>query len=134
MVEPEFVLGGLKAVFDRPAMSLDLDQSFDARSGRTPGREEGHIAIDDVVADQQASRPQTDLFVVIFGRVEISQFAIGPVAALRSPSPADRRFHDEGSSARAISDAIPAIGGRRFCMIGTGVARHAKHIAFAGAP
>ncbi len=79
MVEPEFVLGGLKAVFDRPAMSFDLDQSFDARSGRTPGREEGHIAIDDVAADQQASRPQTDSFVVIFGRVEIGQFAIGPV-------------------------------------------------------
>ena len=79
MVEPEFVLGGLKAVFDRPAMSFDLDQSFDARSGRTPGREEGHIAVGDVAADQQTPRPWAGSLVVIFGRVEISQFAIGPV-------------------------------------------------------
>ena len=29
MVETEFVLGGLEAVFDRPAMSLDTDRSVD---------------------------------------------------------------------------------------------------------
>ena len=57
VVEPEFVLGRFETILDRPAMSFDLDQGFDARSGRTPGREEGHIAIGDVATDQQAPRP-----------------------------------------------------------------------------
>ena len=57
VVEAEFVLGGLEAILDRPAMSFDLDQGFDAGSGRTPSGEEGHVAVGDVAADQQAPRP-----------------------------------------------------------------------------
>ena len=57
MVEPEFVLGRLKTILDRPAMSLDRDQGFDARSKRTPSGEERQVPISDVAADQQAPRP-----------------------------------------------------------------------------
>ena len=71
MVEPEFVLGGLKAILDRPAMSFDLDQGFDTGSVRTPGGEERHVAVGDVAADQQTPRPWAGSLVVIFGRIEI---------------------------------------------------------------
>ena len=57
VVEPEFVLGRLKAIFDRPAMSFDLDQGFDTGSVGTPGGEERHVAVGDVAADQQTPRP-----------------------------------------------------------------------------
>ena len=57
MAEAEFVPGGLKAVFDRPAMSLDLNQGFDTGSDRTPRGEERHVAVGDVAADQQTPRP-----------------------------------------------------------------------------
>ncbi len=40
VMEPELVLGGLEAVLDRPAMSLDTDDSVYSRAGRTPGGEE----------------------------------------------------------------------------------------------
>ena len=57
VVEPEFVLGRLETILDRPTMSLDLDQRFDTGSDRTPSGEEGHIAVGDVAADQQTPRP-----------------------------------------------------------------------------
>ena len=57
VVEPEFVFGRLETILDRPAMSFDLDQGFDARSDRTPSGEEGHVAVGDVAADQQTPRP-----------------------------------------------------------------------------
>src|ERR1019366_203672 len=38
MVEPQFVLGRLETILDRPAMTLDHDQGFDASSNRTPGQ------------------------------------------------------------------------------------------------
>src|ERR1700692_1661753 len=41
----------------RPTMPLDLDQRLDARSGRAPGGEEGHIPVGDVAADPHAGRP-----------------------------------------------------------------------------
>lgn len=41
MVEAELVLGGLEAVFDRPAMAFDGDDGLNACPGRTSGREEG---------------------------------------------------------------------------------------------
>ena len=52
VIEPEFVFRGLKAVLDRPPMALDRHQRFDRGSHRTPGGEEGEIAIGDVTADQ----------------------------------------------------------------------------------
>ena len=57
VVEPEFVLGRLETILDRPAMSLDLDQGFDTGSAGTPGGEERHVAVGDVAADQQTPRP-----------------------------------------------------------------------------
>jgi hypothetical protein len=60
-------------------MSFDLDQGFDTGSVRTPGGEERHVAVGDVAADQQTPRPWAGSLVVIFGRIEIGQFAIGPV-------------------------------------------------------
>lgn len=62
VIEAELVLGGLKAVFDRPAMSFDGDQLLDGRSGGTPGGEVGEFAIDDMASDQQAARPQAAVF------------------------------------------------------------------------
>jgi hypothetical protein len=92
-------------------MALDLDQHFDASSGRAPGREKGHIPVGDVAADQQAARPQARSRVVVFGGVEIGLFAIDPIVQSRVPfvpSPADWRCHADGSSVRAISSAVPA--------------------------
>ncbi len=57
VVEPEFVLGGLKAVLDRPAMPFDPDQGFDARTRRTPSDKERKVAIGDGTAHQKAARP-----------------------------------------------------------------------------
>ena len=120
MVEPEFVLGGLKAVFDRPAMSLDLDQSFDARSGRTPGRRRPYRHRR--CCGGSAGLASTDRFV----RRHIRPRRDQPVR--NRPSRAVLRLwflrQPIGVSmtkgrARAISSAIPAIGGR-LPMIGTG--------------
>ena len=57
MVEAQFVLGRFETIFNRPTMSLDRDEGFDACSSRTPGGEERQVAISDVAADQEASRP-----------------------------------------------------------------------------
>ena len=52
VVEPELVLGSLKAVLDRPAMALDADQGLDRSPCRTPGGEVGEIAVGDITPDQ----------------------------------------------------------------------------------
>ena len=57
MVEAEFVLGGLEAVLDGPAMPFYLDERFDGCPGRAPCREEGEIAVGDGTPDQQAACP-----------------------------------------------------------------------------
>src|SRR6202453_5086969 len=57
VVEAEFVLGRLETILDRPEVSFDLDQGFDACCVGTPGGEEGHIVIGDVAADQHTSCP-----------------------------------------------------------------------------
>jgi len=58
VVEAEFVLGGLEAVFDRPALAFDGDERLDAGTGRAPCREEGEIAVTDIAADQKAAGPK----------------------------------------------------------------------------
>src|ERR1700756_4973674 len=75
----------------RPAMPLDLDQRLDARSGRAPGGEEGQVSISEVAADQQAARPQASACVIVFGGVEIGQFAIHPVMQPRALRAVTRR-------------------------------------------
>jgi hypothetical protein len=49
VIEAEFVLGGLEAVLDRPAMALDADQRLDRSPCRTPGGEVGEIEVVPVV-------------------------------------------------------------------------------------
>src|SRR4051795_3723528 len=79
VVEAEFVFGRLEAVLDGPALSFNGDQYRNRRAGGAPGGEEGQVAISDVAADQQASGSQTGQGLVVFGRLEISQFQISPV-------------------------------------------------------
>ena len=52
VVKPEFILGRLEAVFDRPAMPFHLHKNIYGRTRRTPSGEEGQIAIGDVAPDQ----------------------------------------------------------------------------------
>jgi len=52
VIESELVLRGLKTVLDRPPMAFDRYQRFDGCSRRTPGGEEGEIAIGDLTTDQ----------------------------------------------------------------------------------
>ena len=54
VVQSEFILGGLEAVLDRPAMTFDLDKNIYDRACRTPSGEEGQVAIGDVAPDQEA--------------------------------------------------------------------------------
>jgi hypothetical protein len=56
--QAKFVLGGLEAVFDGPAMPLDSNERLDQRSGRASGGEVSHFAIGDMAADQQTARPK----------------------------------------------------------------------------
>src|ERR1035437_3028443 len=51
MVESQFILGRLETILDRPTMTLDHDQGFDASSNRTPSGEEREVPISDVAAD-----------------------------------------------------------------------------------
>ena len=59
VVETEFVLGGLEAIFDRPSVSLDPDQRLDRRAGGTPSGEEGQFFVREMTRDQEATRPET---------------------------------------------------------------------------
>src|ERR1700730_888102 len=79
VVETKFILGGLKAVLNRPAVTLDADQRLDRRSCRTPRGEVSEIAIGDVASDEQASCPQAVDFIVELVCLEIGQFAVAPV-------------------------------------------------------
>ena len=69
VIEAKLVLGGLEAVFDGPTMTFDGDQRGDWGSGRTPGREECHLAVGDVAADQQSARPY-----LVFRAAELTGF------------------------------------------------------------
>src|SRR5665213_4003067 len=79
VIEPELVFRGLKAILDRPPMAFDRGQRFDRRSRRTPGGEEGEIAIGDVTTDQETAGPQTLICAVRFFGIEIGQFEITPI-------------------------------------------------------
>ncbi len=58
MVEAEFVLGGLKAVLDRPAAAFHGNQGLERRTERAPSREEGRGSVRDGAPDQEPSRPR----------------------------------------------------------------------------
>ena len=79
VVETQFVLGRFEAVLDGPAPALDRHQGFPCGPGRAPGGEEGQCAISDIAADQKAPCPYTGQALVVFGRLKIGQFQVGPV-------------------------------------------------------
>ena len=79
VVEAELVLGGLETVLNGPAMAFDLDQGVDAGPGRSPGGEEGQVAIGNVAADQQAAGPEARCGLGVFAGVQIGQLVVGPV-------------------------------------------------------
>ena len=79
VVEPELVLGSLKAVLDRPAVAFDADKCLDCRPCRAPGREVGEIAVSDITSDQQASCPKDLAVMVGVFTLEIGQFEVAPV-------------------------------------------------------
>ncbi|MDR6116523.1 hypothetical protein QE360_003492 [Sphingomonas sp. SORGH_AS789] len=79
MVEAEFILGGLEAVLDGPAMPFHTDQGFDSRAGRTPGGEAGKVITGDVAADQHASGPYPGCAIDVFVGFEVSEFETGLV-------------------------------------------------------
>ena len=51
VIEAEFVLGGLEAVLDGPAMAFHRDQLFRGRALGAPGGEECQSTIGNVAAD-----------------------------------------------------------------------------------
>ena len=79
VIEAEFVLCGLEAVLDCPSMSFDAHQCIHARALRTPGGEEGQLAVRDSAADQQATRPDPVEIGIEFASIEIGQIKVGPV-------------------------------------------------------
>ena len=121
VVEAQLVFRGLEAIFDRPTMSLDLDQHLDACSGRAPGREEGQVSVGNVAADQQAARPQSDARVVVFGSVEIGQFAIHPVVQPRAFCAVARGQALPSRGIDGARDLFRRAGDRRFALPGAEV-------------
>ena len=109
MIKAEFVLCGLEAVLDRPSMSFDAHQCIHARALRTPGGEEGQLAIWDIAADQQASGPDPVEIGIEVISVEIGQIKVGPVveALALVPEPAERRCQASGGKAPAMFLAVP---------------------------
>ena len=115
VVEAQLVFRGLEAVFDRPTMSLDLDQHLDAGSGRAPSREEGQVSVGDVarISRPRVHRPLRASSYSAASRSASSQYTQSCSRAPLVPSPADKRCHRDGSMAPAISSAVPATGGLR---------------------
>ena len=58
VIEPQLVLGGLKAVFNRPAMPFNRHETLDSCARRAPCREERHVAVSNVATDQQSAGPK----------------------------------------------------------------------------
>ncbi|SCX29589.1 hypothetical protein DSM25558_4737 [Agrobacterium sp. DSM 25558] len=58
MIEAEFALGCLEAIFDCPTVIFDGYERLSTCSGRAPSREECEVAIADIATDQQATHPK----------------------------------------------------------------------------
>ena len=135
VIQSKLVFGDLEAVLDRPTVPLDRDQPLDAGSGRAPDREEGHVAIAYVAADQQTAGPQTGTGVVVFSGVQISQFAIGPIM---QPGTLGAVTGRQALPARRLDRArnfYRRAGNRRLRLPGPEMAIgiHPEHIALCGA-
>lgn len=88
--EAEFIFGGLEAVLNGPTAAFGLNQRVDGGPRRAPGREEGKIAIGDVVPDQHAPGPEAVIVFVVFLGFKVSAFAIAPVMPSRALGPGSR--------------------------------------------
>src|SRR5215207_2536182 len=113
VIQPEFVFGSLEAVLDSPAVAFDPDQGFHACSGRAPGSEEGKIAVGDVAADEQTTRPRARACVVVLRRVEIGQLAIRPVVEPRSLGAISGRETLPCRSVETLRNRLGGAGDRR---------------------
>ena len=107
MVEAEFILGGLEAVFNRPAMAFDGNKRLYSCPGRAPGCEEGKIAVADIATDQEAPGPKTRFRLIIVFGIEIGEFAIDPVV-----KPGTFGTRTSGQALPGIGRDIP---GNLFC-------------------
>src|SRR4051794_31739288 len=134
VVEPELALGGLEAVLDRPAVSLDLDQGLDPGPGRAPGREEGELAVGDGAPDQQAPRPRAGAAAAVLGGREVGQLEIGPVVQPRPFGPLAGRKPRPRRCGQRPGDLLRRAGHRRLAAPGAEGARavDAEHVALAG--
>ena len=74
MVKAQFVLAGLEAVLDVPALPFYRHQRLNAGASGAPGGEVGALAISQVASDQQAASPQSALRAVGLADLEIGQF------------------------------------------------------------
>jgi hypothetical protein len=73
MIEAEFVLGCLQAIFDFPTVTFDGYERLNACSARAPGREECEVAIADIAPDQQATRPKPGLRLAVPAKAQLSE-------------------------------------------------------------
>ena len=136
VIETERGLGGLKAIFNCPAMAFDPEQSCAARSGRTPSGEKGEFTVGNGAADQQTARPQAGSVRVVFGCVEIGQFAIGPVIEPRPFGARSRRQARLRRRIEPVRDRCGRAGDRRLANPGAKpvLGGNPEHIAHSGAP
>lgn len=134
MVEPEFVLGGLKAFFDAPACPLDLDQSLDGGVLRTPGGKIGQFAIADAAADQKTTRPCAGNRCIVFRSIEVGERTIGPII---EPLPlgamaCGERSPDIGRQGRGNVFRLASYGQSRRPGAEPMVGMDTEHVAFSG--
>ncbi len=115
VIEAEFVLGGLEAVLDRPAMPFHLHQRLDGCVEWTPGREEGEITVGDIAADQQPARPDARERRIKITSIEIGQFEIGPIVQSCAFGPVARRQASPALFGQGLGDVLGRSGdGQRF--------------------
>lgn len=86
VIEAEFAFGGLEAILDRPAPSLDGNQGLEGGLGRAPGGEVGARAVADGAPDQQAAGPQAGAAAVLLC-LKVSQFEIALVLPFHPAAP-----------------------------------------------
>src|SRR3974390_1943773 len=79
VIEAEFVLGGLEAFLNSPAMTFPRDQFFCGCALGAPSGEEGQSTISNAAADQQPSGPFAGEDAVVFSGLKIGEFEIGPI-------------------------------------------------------
>src|SRR6185369_1428927 len=134
VIEAEFVLGGLEAVLNSPAMAFHRDQLFCGCALGAPSGEEGQSTIGNAAAHQQPSRPLPGEDAVVFSGLEIGEFEIGPVVqacALRSVA---RRQAPPRALGKLLCDLDGSATNKLILAPGPehAISSNAQHIPFAG--